>query len=176
MNPPHVNPTDRRSAKRRRRAMTMVELLLAMVLVAGCLGGLVLTSNSLRSGYAQRQTRATLVSLAQALTAYQAANHAWPPPPTDAALTALARDPASSVFLGSVPIARDAAGQSILRDGYGRTIRYVAADGAQRRADFVSPGPDGRFGDTSLDNPGEPGSARGQADDLFASEVEPTPP
>lgn len=220
-------------ASGRRRAMTITELLLVLVVIGLTMGGLLIVTTSLRAESAEQQTRRTLRALGQALSLHhqlvasgRAAPHALDVlqrGPTHAVLSALLANPATAAVLREVNVESDANGSLIVRDGYGRAIRYLppapgmtpapgsspapgttsgddtagaATSGSGTSGgDFVSAGPDGRFGDTSDPTPftsaadltpsaagshsdagGNAGagatSGGGGADNLYASDME----
>ncbi len=157
--------------------MTFTEMLLSMVLVSAVLGGLQVLSASLRAETADEQTRRTLRSLRVAAVlhhrlheqgevsddAVAALRHG----PTSAALAVLQAHPRTAALLASVKIDFAADGTMIARDGYGRPIRYLPAAAPPAAGDFVSAGPDGRFGAS----PADPAAA----DNLYGSDLETSP-
>ena len=72
--------------------MSLTETLLAAVVIALLLSGLVVASNSLRTGIADRQTRETLQKLQVSLAKYHEMHHRYPEGPTEAAMAALMKD------------------------------------------------------------------------------------
>jgi len=158
-----------------RRGMTIVELLLSMAASAVTLGGVTLISESLRTDTSDQQTRRTLRLLRISLTHYHNRHAAWPPGPTTAdAVRALLADPEAAVMLRPLRLPDSPQHEWTLRDGYDRPIRYaVGTDGNTVVADFVSAGPDGRFGDLASDHPERRLDAM---DNLYGSDLEtPTP-
>lgn len=172
--------------------MTLTEMVLALVLIAGVLGGLQMLSASLRADSADEQTRRTLRTLraaailhhhlAQRGEANAASVAALRTGPTDAALAALLAHPRTAAILAPVETAftRTADGRLIARDGYGRAIRYLPPPPSRpdqpadayhdTPGDFVSCGPDGRFGDPPASDPA--GYTPGTADNLYGSDLE----
>ena len=165
----------RRASARRRTGMTLVELLLASVAIAIIFGGLILASQSLRNDACDRKTRSTLRQLRGALQAYYDRHNSWPPEPTThAALSDLLADTASAPFVRSLDLRTDDRGQMCILDGYGQAVRYVIQSGHDAAgADFVSAGPNGRFGDLTSENRSHRQDA---ADNLYGWDLEtPTP-
>lgn len=156
-------------------AMGLVELLLSFAMTTAILGGLILVSESLRTDTSEQQTRETLRKLRAALTQYHHRHGTWPPgASTSAAIKALLADPATAEQIKPLPLDTDPQGALHVRDGYGRPLRYfVETRGNTTMADFVSPGPDGQFGDLTSNHPQLRSNAM---DNLFGSDMEaPTP-
>lgn len=128
--------------------MGLIETLLAGAVIALVLTGLVVASNSLRSGDADRQTRITLQRLQSALSIYHQRNHEYPAGPTEHTLAVLRSSEEISRLLRGLDIGPDSAGRIVCRDGYGRPVMYVAPQaGARHHPEFVSSGEDGNLGD-----------------------------
>ena len=158
-----------------RQGMTLVELLLSVAVSAVTLGGITLISESLRTDTSDQQTRRTLRLLRRSLTHYHNRHAAWPSGPTTAdAIRSLQEDPEAAAMLRPLRPADSPQHKWIIRDGYDRPIRYaVGTDGNTVVADFVSAGPDGRFGDLASDHPKRRLDAM---DNLYGSDLEaPTP-
>ena len=158
-----------------RHGMTIVELLLSVAVSAVTLGGITLISESLRTDTSDQQTRRTLRLLRLSLTHYHNRHAAWPPGPTTAdAIRAMQADPETAALLRPLRLVDSPQHEWIIRDGYDRPIRYaVGTDGNTVVADFVSAGPDGRFGDLASDHPERRLDAM---DNLYGSDLEaPTP-
>ena len=155
--------------------MALTELLVAGVVIAAVLGALTVVSGSLRDDSARDRTDDTLTLLARAMSAYHAEHGADPlPQATPDALAALFADPAASEHLADLALERDVNQRPILRDGFGQTLVYLTP--TQRGAatgDFVSAGPDRRFGDPFSP---DPTVRRAAADNLYASDREPHQP
>ena len=155
----------------RRSGMGLAELLLCVAVVAMVLGGLVLISQSLRDEACEKQTRQTLRRLRAALHEYHLRHRGWPPgPTTDQAIRSLLADPATARMVGPLSLSTDDQGKARICDGYGQPVRYVIrSQGDANDADFVSAGPDGRFGDLASPQP----SLRTEAaDNLYGADLE----
>ncbi len=154
-------------------AMTLVELMLSIAMACAVLGVLVLVSASLRAGIGDDRTRQVLTTLHDALAKYRQTYTADPTGRTHEVIKLLFEDAATAPILES--LSRDRTqGADVVRDGYGRPVRYLppAPDGS-RPGDFVSAGPDRRFGDPASDQPGD---RRAAIDNLYGSDMEaPTP-
>lgn len=155
--------------------MSLVEMLLSLATISLVLGGAVLVSESLRAGTADHQTRETLMALRVALTAYHDHHGRWPRGSTESeAIRELATDPSTLSLIQSLRVNTDPRGRTRVFDGYGKPIRYIVrAEGDASYADFVSAGPDGKFGDLASDSP----QVRNDAvDNIYGSDLEaPTP-
>ena len=151
--------------------MTIVELLLSVAVSAVILGGVTLISESLRTDTSDQQTRRTLRLLRRALIQYHDRHGAWAPGPTTAdAVRALRADPKAAAILQPLRIPDSPEHEWIIRDGYDRPIRYaVETDGNTVVADFVSAGPNGRFGDLASNHPERRLDAM---DNLYGSDLE----
>lgn len=138
-----------------RDGMTLVELLLSGVVISIVLGALVLVSQSLRTEACDQQTRSTLHHLRTALHAYHEIHQSWPPGPTTAlAVQRLLTDAGTAALVRSLDLGTDIQGQTCVRDGYGNPVRYVIQSRQDTAgADFISAGPNGRFGDLNSSNP-----------------------
>jgi prepilin-type N-terminal cleavage/methylation domain-containing protein len=164
------NPPCSRPATPGRRAFTLVELLLTTAVIGSLFAGLIVVSNSLRADNAQHQTKRTLALLRRALLSYHAEHQGWPASPTTEALRDLRRHPPAGALLVAVGLHTDNRGILSVHDGYGRPVRYLEpAPPRMPLADFVSAGPDGRFGDLSSKLPEQRQAAM---DDLFGHDVE----
>jgi type II secretory pathway pseudopilin PulG len=152
--------------------MTLVEYLLALVVVASALGVLVMVSSSLRADTAQRQTRDTLQLLRAALLHYHDLHHDLPPGPADAALNSLLADPAVAPTLQPLPLLRSPGRGLLILDGFGRPIHYQRhqlPDPDLSTTDFVSTGPDGQLGDPRSNLPA---LRRAAMDNLLGADTE----
>jgi type II secretory pathway pseudopilin PulG len=170
----------------RGRGMTFTEMLLSMVLVAAVLGGLQVVSASLRAESADEQTRRTLRALRAAAVLHLRLEHngdvsadavaALRGGLTADVLKVLLANPRTASLLASLRVDHAADGSLIVRDGYGRPIRYLPPaatdDDTNVRTttpgDFVSAGPDGRFGAPAGNDPAA-------ADNLYGSDMETQP-
>ncbi len=170
-----ASPVWRVGTTGRSAGMALVEMLLAASVIGIVLGGLILASQSLRTETCEQQTRSTLRHLRAALRQYHQRHGAWPSGPTiTTAVKALRADPAAAPLLAHITVRTGPGGQIDVHDGYGRPIRYVVEPrGGKIQADFVSAGPDGRFGDPASTH----SHVRSDAvDNLYGSELEtPTP-
>ena len=154
-----------------RTGMTFVELLLSVAVCAVMLGGVTLVSESLRHDQSDQETRATLRSLRKALNNYYSQHQYCPAGETaSTVLKALLADKETAAVVCELRLSTDAAGVMHVQDGYGRSMRYIIRDrGAAAQADFVSAGPDGRFGD--LSSP-DPDLQQASLDDLYGADLE----
>ena len=166
------------------RAMTFPEMLLSMVGIVAALGVVLAVCVSLRADTAQSRTVETLAALRAAYDQWRADAPRKPaadaPQTTSQVLARLLDHPAARRTLADAGVRVDhlVDGSLRVRDGYGWPVRFVppraAASGAApaHAADFVSAGPDGRFGAAAaFDEPTEATHAAG-ADDLLASDRE----
>jgi hypothetical protein len=181
----HTTPSPRMPRTRgfrgthRRLGLGLVEAVVTLVALAGVLGGLVATSTSLRTGSSEQQTRTTLRQLRLALNRYVADHGDTLPGPTARALATLLQDPAARGPMSDLVFAADEQGRSMLRDGYGHAILYVGPEAKlPQGADFVSPGPDGKFGTPGIsETPGTPsgggggGDRRAALDDVYGADT-----
>jgi len=150
----------------RARGMTLVEMMVAMLLAVAAMGSLSLLAASLRDDTPQRQTQTTLTTLHEAMRIYSAAHDAALPAQTHETLQTLLADERSAAIMRHLPFTRTAHGLAVL-DGFGRPIRYLPPTSATREGDFVSAGPDGRFGDPHHTDPRQRAAAM---DNLYASD------
>jgi len=129
--------------------MTLIELLLTGTFIAMILGGLILISQSLRNDACEQQTRSTLRQLRAALQAYRLQYNTWPKESkTSAAVKTLLTDAATASIVSVLNLGKDDQNQLCVRDGYGHAVQYVVQSRRNTtHADFISAGPDGRFGD-----------------------------
>lgn len=153
----------------RSSGLGLVEALATLAVIAGLLGGLVVTSNALRTGSATRQTALVLRQLHRALVRYEADHGRTLPGPTGKALLTLLHDPATRPLLDKLVYSLDAQGLPVVNDGSNHPIRYFAPEEHPPQGpDFVSAGSDGRFG--------SPSDRRAALDDLYGVDMEtPTP-
>lgn len=153
--------------------MSLTETLLAAAAIALLLSGLVVASNSLRTGIADRQTRDTLERLQAALTKYHEMHRRYPEGPTEAAMAALMKDTDTRAIIRGLDIIRGTRGdQDFLTclDGYGHPVFYIAPQpGARHRPEFVSAGKDGLLGDQNSKDSTDRGHA---IDNLYGSDME----
>lgn len=134
--------------------MGLIEAVAILAGIAALLTAAVATSNSLRTTSADAQTRATLRELRQALVSYQAEHKTLPPGGTEAVVGALLRDPSSRAFMQKLPISITERDRPSVYDGYGHAIRFFGPeDKPTQGPDFVSAGPDGKFGDPAHPSP-----------------------
>ncbi len=155
--------------------MGAIELVVSMAVVGVLLGGVVLVSESLRVSTSDQQTRQTLRRLSMATDAYRRAHGDWPPCSSTArCVGALLADPVSAPMVRSLRLSTDSQGVIHVHDGYGQPIRCISGDKSQTaKPDFVSAGPDGRFGDLSSSREDQFNAAM---DNLYSSDLEePTP-
>lgn len=139
---------------RRDKGMGVIEAVTILAGIAGLMTAAVVTSNSLRTSSAEAQTHATLRELRQALMSYQAEHKTLPSGPTERVITTLLQSASSRVFMQKLPISFADRNRPTVYDGYGHAIRYFGPeDKPTQGADFVSAGPDGRFGDPSHPSP-----------------------
>jgi hypothetical protein len=154
--------------------MTFLEMLLSLSVVAGVLGGMVVASDGVRARHAERQTLGTLRTLRVALLQYRAEHGVFPAGPTSACLGSLLAMPGAGGVLRGLPMGRAEDGGPAVLDGYGRAIEYIPpGEGQVQQPDFVSAGPDGRFGDLHA------GRGRGSpaaVDNLYGSDTEAATP
>ncbi|MBI1336164.1 MAG: hypothetical protein GC164_04280 [Phycisphaera sp.] len=162
-------------------AMTLIEMMLAMAVIAGVLGVLVMVSESLRAENAQSRTRARLTTLRAALVRYHDKHGVWPEGDTSHALgTLLADNDVAQLVIPLGPVC-GIDGRWRLRDGYGGEIVYrlntTHTDDpdhpTRTEADFVSPGADGHFGNS--DSSSEP-RRQAAVDNLYGSDLEAVAP
>ena len=151
--------------------MTLVELLLTNTFIAMILGGLILISQSLRNDACEQQTRSTLRQLRSALKAYHRQHNTWPQESTTSeAVKTLLSDNATASIVRPLNLGRDDQNQLCVRDGYGHPVRYVVQSRHNIvHADFISAGPDGRFGDLTSQSPRLRDDA---ADNLYGFDLE----
>src|SRR5690606_18809275 len=128
-----------------------------------------LVSASLRNDTADARTRQTLATLRRALLHYEETHGRGLAGSTPRGIETLLADRTTVSIVQSLTLTRTDEGATVL-DGFGRPVRFQprAADGA-RQADFVSAGPDGRFGDPTSTNPDERSAAM---DNLYGSDME----
>ncbi len=160
-------------AQHARAAMTLVELMLSVAIASAVLGVLVLVSASLRAGIGEDRTRQVLLTLHDALATYRQTHETDPAGHTHEVIKLLFEDAATAPILES--LSRDQTQDSdVVRDGYGRPVRYLPpAPDVSLPGDFVSAGPDRRFGDPASDQPDD---RRAAIDNLYGSDMEaPTP-
>lgn len=164
-----------RPTRAARPGMALTELLVTGVVIAAALGALAVVSESLRADTARDRTHDTLTLIASAMSAYHAEyGPAALPPSTPDALAALFYDPATAEDLADLSLERDANYRPMLRDGFGQPLVYLTpAERGAATGDFVSAGPDRRFGDPFAD---DPATRRAAADNLYASDREPHQP
>lgn len=137
--------------------MSLGEMLLTLAGIAVILGLLMSVSNSVRADNADQQTRQILRSLRLALDHYHQATSKYPPEPASVAIHYLQSLPACEIYLRDLRFRTSLEGYTTITDGYGRPIRYFQATHhtpqGQYQPDFVSPGPDGRLGDMTSNDP-----------------------
>lgn len=153
--------------------MSLTETLLAAVVIAMLLSGLVVASNSLRTGIADRQTRETLQKLQVSLAKYHEMHHRYPEGPTEAAMAALMKDAHTRAIIRGLDLIRDnreSQGSLACLDGYGHPVFYIAPQpGARHRPEFVSAGKDALLGDQNSKDATDRGHA---IDNLYGSDME----
>ncbi|MFA9479519.1 hypothetical protein ACERK3_14615 [Phycisphaerales bacterium AB-hyl4] len=173
-NPPHHH----------RPAMSLVELVAVLALLASVLGTLTLVNRTLRHEAAEARTRHTLLTLQAALHTYAQAHDAMPPGSAADALALMQADPDTAEQLARVRLVRtDDNDAAHVLDGFGRPLRYHAPDHDRRLpASFVSAGRSGQFGATPTQRDSSRAAAdtpsahalhrRAAADNLYGYELE----
>lgn len=148
--------------------MTLVELVLSAALTTATLGLLLLASTSSRANAAYyRHTRQSLLALHQALLEYHNQYGHYPDEPASAVIATLLRDPVTAPILGPVPLKIS---NSTIADGYGRPLKYIGPKNSDTdQPDFISAGPDGRFGCPKTD---VLNASHATIDNLYASDME----
>ncbi|MFP4143645.1 MAG: type II secretion system protein GspG [Phycisphaeraceae bacterium] len=154
-----------------RRGASLTEAALVVALIATVLGGLVAAQRATAARSAESRTRQTLAALNAALQRYEARHGDMPAGPTPDALAALLQDSAAAPLLADMALTRDPGGRLLVFDGYGQPIHYLPPRAGEppARADFLSPGPDGRVGNPRSDH--EP-ARHAAADNLYGSDQE----
>lgn len=133
--------------------MGLGEMLLTLAGITAVLGVLMMVSNTVRAENADSQTKGILRQLNNAVTRYHAITQQYPPGPASVAIHYLQRLPESESHLRGLNMRADRDGFMTLFDGYGRPLNYNGADTRSRPGNFISPGPDGLFGDLKSPNP-----------------------
>lgn len=149
--------------------LTLVALAVTLSLAGTLLAGLTLVNRTVRHDAAEAQTRQTLVLLQHAVRTYHDDHGRAPAGTAETALSALLTHPASAEWLADVEVVHDDQGQPLVRDGFGRPMRYQAVDDSQAAAGFVSAGRSGRFGDLHAS---DTAAHRAAADNLYGFELE----
>ncbi len=155
---------------RHRLGMTLPAVLLTAVATLGMLGGVVVVDQSVRTKEATHQTQRTLHQLNVALALYRDHHEDAPAGNASEVIRTLKTDRQCAALLHSLPLQRsDKTGWQI-RDGFGRAMRYrTSAETSLGRAEFVSAGPDGQFGDPAGE---EREQVRAAADNIRGSDLE----
>ncbi len=148
--------------------MTLTELMLCSVLAVAVMGALSLVSASLRNDTAEQQTRATLRTLREALVLYRETHGDWPRGSTHEVLEALLSERATMELIEGLTVTRTSEGLTVL-DGFGRAVVYLPVSEDRSEGDFVSAGPDGRFGDSRSTDPRQRSAAM---DNLYGADTE----
>lgn len=134
--------------------MNLSEMVLSLAGIAIILGLLMSVTHSVRADNADQQTRQILRSLRLALDNYHKSTRDFPPEPASVAIHYLQSTPACEVHLRGLRFRTNPEGFTTITDGYGRPIRYLQnTPRGQYQPDFVSPGPDGRLGDITSQDP-----------------------
>lgn len=141
-----------------RRALTLVEMFIVVLLIGVGLFLLIGWARGLRANADVQLTRRVLFALDQALAQYHAAENAYPPTHDDdpqPVITALIQAPMTRRLADSIPTSLwQPSTPRILLDAWGTPLRYVPeahelAKAHDGRPIFVSAGPDRAFGGTA---------------------------
>ncbi len=152
--------------------MGLVELVLALVVIAGVLGLMIVVTNSLRAESAEAATRQTLSLLRATLRYYHEQTQRWPAGDANSALATLIKAADAQSPINALALVANPNGTYVVRDGYGRPLAYQPSQ-TGHEPDFVSAGPDGQFGDPQSP---DPDARLAVIDNLYASESDPRQP
>ena len=128
--------------------MSLPATLLGMVAAGAVMAGLVMIDRAVRTDAAIAQTQRTLRQLNHALMHYTQQHETFPAGSSYQAIAALRRHPDTAALLDVLPMQQHSNDRWHITDGFGRPLHYRPANQTRhRRAEFVSAGVDGRFGD-----------------------------
>ncbi|QDU71656.1 hypothetical protein [Mucisphaera calidilacus] len=153
-----------------RRALAPTETLLALTLAMITLLAAVWITDSFEDRLLENENERILTQLSTALRHYERETGTTPPGLIQQATAALLDHPDTRRHLDGLPLLLADNDQPILLDAYLNPLAYTeTSQGSLPVGDFVSAGPDGRFGNAASDNPEDIDAL---IDDRYSSDFE----
>ncbi|MEQ9453103.1 MAG: hypothetical protein RLN76_00745 [Phycisphaeraceae bacterium] len=153
-----------------RHALTTSETLLTLAIATTLLITGLWTAETYADQLREARNQQILTSLGIAIERYERTTGQHLPGPASIAMTQLTQLEDIRPVIANLPVRVDPNGRVTPLDAYNNPLAYLeTSQGAMSVSDFVSAGPDGRFGDAYSDDPAKISAL---IDDQYASDFE----
>ncbi|MEQ9461958.1 MAG: hypothetical protein RIG82_13500 [Phycisphaeraceae bacterium] len=153
-----------------RHALTTSETLLTLAIATTLLITALWTAETYADQLREGRNERILTSLGIAIERFERTTGQHLPGPASIAMTQLTQLEDIRPVIANLPVRVDRSGRVTPLDAYNNPLAYLeTSQGAMSVSDFVSAGPDGRFGDAYSDDPAKISAL---IDDQYASDFE----